>query len=72
MRVYFERRKLEKLRREKGLSQKQIASFAGRSHTTWQNWVHHRSTPTFNELLAICNGCGVDIEYFLEEIGNGK
>ena len=59
--------KLDKLRKEKGLSIFKLTELAGLSENTIYNWYNKGSKPTIEALKAVCDVLNVSLSYFFSE-----
>ena len=59
--------KLDKLRKEKGISIFKLTEFAGLSENTIYNWYNKGSCPTIEALKAVCDVLDVSLSYFFAE-----
>ena len=60
-------KKLDKLRKEKGLSIFKLTELAGLSENTIYNWYNKGSKPTIEALKAVCDVLNVSLSYFFSE-----
>ena len=63
-------KKLDKLRKEKGLSIFKLTELAGLSENTIYNWYNKGSKPTIEALKAVCDVLNVSLSYFFAETIN--
>lgn len=64
--------RLSELRKEKGLSQRQMASEFNVSQGTYCNWEKGTTEPSIEQLIAMSNFFGVSVDYLInntDEIG---
>lgn len=57
--------KLKDLRKEKGLTQKQLADNIGQSQSTIFYWESNQQEPSISALKRLCIYFGVSADYFL-------
>lgn len=62
--------KLDKLRKEKGISIFKLTELAGLSENTIYNWYNKGSKPTIEALKAVCDVLNVSLSYFFAETIN--
>ena len=62
--------KLDKLRKEKGLSIFKLTELAGLSENTVYNWYNKGSQPTIEALKAVCDVLNISLSYFFAENSN--
>lgn len=60
-------RKIAALRKERGLTQKQLADKIYTSDKNISKWETGRSLPDLEFLLSICSELGVKVDYFTDE-----
>ena len=60
-------KKLDKLRKEKGLSIFKLTELAGLSENTIYNWYNKGSKPTIEALKAVCDVLNVSLSCFFAE-----
>src|SRR5262249_50897495 len=58
---------LQKLRKEKGLSQSKLAERAGVSLRTLQNWELGRNTPRIDAIVKLANALDVEVSKLIEK-----
>ena len=63
-------KKLDKLRKEKGLSIFKLTELAGLSENTIYNWYNKGSKPTIEALKAVCDVLNVSLSCFFAETIN--
>jgi len=63
-------KKLDKLRKEKGLSIFKLTELAGLSENTIYNWYNKGSQPTIEALKAVCDVLNVSLSCFFAETIN--
>lgn len=63
-------KKLDKLRKEKGISIFKLTELAGLSENTIYNWYNKGSKPTIEALKAVCDVFNVSLSYFFAETIN--
>ena len=63
-------KKLDKLRKEKGLSIFKLTELAGLSENTIYNWYNKGSQPSLEALKAVCDVLNVSLSYFFAETIN--
>ena len=59
--------KLDKLRREKGISIFKLTELAGLSENTIYNWYNKGSQPTIEALKAVCDVLNISLSCFFAE-----
>ncbi len=59
--------KLDKLRKEKGISIFKLTELAGLSENTIYNWYNKGSQPTIEALKAVCDVLNISLSYFFAE-----
>lgn len=57
--------KIKELRKEKGLTQKQLAELMNKSVTGFASWEQGLSEPSVNDLRQLCKIFGVSADYLL-------
>ena len=62
--------KLDKLRKEKGISIFKLTELAGLSENTIYNWYNKGSKPTIEALKAVCDALNVSLSCFFAETLN--
>ena len=63
-------KKLDKLRKEKGLSIFKLTELAGLSENTIYNWYNKGSKPTIEALKAVCDVLNISLSCFFAETIN--
>ena len=69
---YEIRFKIRELRKDKGLTQKQLAELINKSPTGVASWEHGLSEPSVNDIRSLCKIFEVSADYLLgleDEIG---
>ena len=59
------RERLKELRKEKSLTQKQIAKIINKSETGYARWEQGLAEPSINDLLVLSNFYRVTIDYLV-------
>ena len=62
---YEIRYRIKELRKEKGLTQKQLAKIVNKSETAVASWEQGLSEPCVNDLRLLCNIFEVSADYLL-------
>ena len=58
-------KKIKELRKEAGLTQKQLAAMVNKSETGFASWEQGLSEPSVNDLRALCRILGVSADQLL-------
>ncbi|MDE6059736.1 MAG: helix-turn-helix domain-containing protein [Clostridia bacterium] len=61
--------KLKDLRKEKGITQKQLADILGTTDDSIYSWEHGRSQPSLEMLQSIITYFGISADYLFETNG---
>ena len=56
---------LKELRKEKGLTQKQVAKMLNKSETGYASWEQGLSEPSINDIRLLCEIFGVSSDFLL-------
>lgn len=56
---------LKELRKEKGLTQKQVAKMLNKSETGYASWEQGLSEPSINDIRLLCEIYGVSSDFLL-------
>lgn len=59
------KKRLKELRKEKQLTQKQVAKVLNKSETGYASWEQGLSEPNINDLIAICKFFDVTLDYLV-------
>lgn len=62
---YEIRYKIKELRKEKGLTQKQLAALLNKSETGYASWEQGLSEPSVNDIRLLCKIFDVSADYLL-------
>ena len=62
---YEIKNKIKELRKEKGLTQKQLAELVNKSETGLASWEQGLSEPSVNDIRTLCKIFGVSADYLL-------
>ena len=62
---YEIKNKIKELRKEKGLTQKQLAELVNKSETGLASWEQGLSEPSVNDIRALCKIFEVSADYLL-------
>ena len=62
---YEIKNRIKELRKEKGLTQKQLAELVNKSETGLASWEQGLSEPSINDIRALCKIFGVSADYLL-------
>ena len=65
MKAYEIKYRIKELRKEKGITQKQLAALLNKSETGVASWVQGLSEPSVNDLRLFCSIFGVTADYLL-------
>jgi len=57
--------KLKELRKENGMTQKQVANLLKRSETGYASWEQGLAEPSVNDIRVLCKIYGVSADYLL-------
>jgi transcriptional regulator with XRE-family HTH domain len=58
-------KKIKELRKEAGLTQKQLAAMVNKSETGFASWEQGLSEPSVNDIRALCRILGVTADHLL-------
>lgn len=59
------KKRLKELRKEKQLTQKQLATILNKSETGYASWEQGLSEPCINDLINICKYFNVTLDYLV-------
>lgn len=59
------KQRLKELRKERQLTQKQVATTLNKSETGYASWEQGLSEPCINDLIAICKYYNVTLDYLV-------
>ena len=62
---YEIKNRIKELRKEKGLTQKQLAELVNKSETGLASWEQGLSEPSVNDIRTLCKIFGVSADYLL-------
>ena len=62
---YEIRHKIKELRKEKGMTQKQVAEFLSKSETGYASWEQGLAEPSVNDIRMLCKLFEVSADYLL-------
>ncbi len=62
---YEIKHKIKELRKEKGLTQKELAKLVNKSETGLASWEQGLSEPSVNDIILLCQIFGVSADYLL-------
>ena len=65
METYEIKYRIRELRKEKSLTQKQLAELVDKSETGVASWEQGRSEPCVNDIRLLCSIFGVSADYLL-------
>lgn len=57
--------RIKELRKEKGLTQKQLANMVGKSETGLASWEQGLAEPSINDIIKLCEIFGVTADYLI-------
>lgn len=65
MKAYEIKYRIKELRKEKGITQKQLAALLNKSETGVASWEQGLSEPSVNDIRLLCSIFGVTADYLL-------